>query len=210
MSLLGPNIPKSELKGRSSEQRQVVHYFRASGIIPMFTRMKDDIYDEQVVAKMNALNLKQKAISKIGLDEDELKEIPPVFLHGYNFSDTKAYNRLGTDGKYRSSKYDTVWLFFSNTQVYMYSYTFDMASESKKEVSDEYFYKDVTNFSTFNESIETIELKGCQGNPVARTAESSAFSLVVPGDKFQCSISGVTDADQSISGMKQKLREKKG
>jgi hypothetical protein len=162
-----------------------------------------------VMNKLNGVNLRQKALGKIGLDEDQLKEIPPVYLHGYNLDD--AYMRIGKDGRLRSSKYDATWLFFSNTQVYMYSYIMDMASDSKKEKTEEYFYKDITNFSTSSESVSAAQTTGCLGGkskPQAR--EYNRFSLVVPGDKFYCSISGVPDAENAVSAMKQKLREKKG
>jgi len=193
----------------ATEHEKVRKYFTATGCIASLTRMKDDVYDKMVVDKLNALNLKQKALGKTGLDEDQLKEIPPVYLHGFNFS-SGSYIRIGKDGRLRSSKYDATWLFFSSTQMYMYSYTMDMASDSKLEKGEEYFYKDITNFSTTSESVSAPQTSGCGGNSKPQSREYNTFTLVVPGDKFSCSISGVTDADKSISAMKQKLREKKG
>jgi len=201
-------VNSSLLRGKTPEQKTVVKYFLDSGCLASMTRMKDSDYDEMVISKMNRLNLKQKALGKIGLDEDQLKEIPPVFLHGYNFDN--AYSRIGADDRLRSSKYDATWLFFSDSQVYMYSYTIDMASDGKKEKTEEYFYKDVTNFSTSSESVEVNKASGCSNKKITKlTREYSVFSLVVPGDKFFCSTSGVADADRSVSAMKQKLREKK-
>ena len=202
-------VPGHLLKGKTPDQKLVLKYFLDSGCFASLTRMKDEVYGEMVMAKLNGLNLKQKAIGKIGLDEDQLREIPPVFLHGYNCG-KDTYVRVGKDGRLRSTKYDATWLFFSSTQVYMYSYTLDMISDSKKESTEEYFYKDIVNFSTSTETIEAIELKGCSGQPHKTTTEYNQFALVVPGDKFYCSISGVPNADESVSGMKQKLREKKG
>ena len=206
-------VPGHLLKGKSAEQKQVVKYFLDTGCLSLFTRMKDDVYDQMVMGKLNGLNLKQKAIGRIGLDEDQLREIPPVFLHGYNYdtetSKTDLYVRVGSDERLRSSKYDATWLFFSDTQVYMYSYTIDMVSDGKKEITEEYFYKDITNFSTSNETTEANKF-GCMGNITKITREYSRFTLVVPGDKFWCSTAGVPDADKSVNAMKQKLREKKG
>jgi hypothetical protein len=155
------------------------------------------------------LNLKQKSLNKIGLDEDELREIEPVFFQGYS----REHTFVGKDDKLRSTWYETAWLFFSDTQVYMYSYRWDMTSDSKKEGSEEYFYKDITNFSTSSETVEAFRINtGCSGKEKTRekvNREYSQFGLVVPGDKFYCSTSNVQNADTSVSAMKQKLREKK-
>lgn len=201
-------VPGYLLKGKTPEQKKVVKYFADNGCLSLFTRMKDDIYEQMVLDKLNSLNLKQKALGKIGLDEDQLKEIPPVLLHGYNYKDAD-YTRVGKDDRARSSKYDAYWLFFSSTQVYLYGYTFDMTSDSKKERTEEYFYKDITNFSTSSESIDANKPKGCFGGTTKVTKEYSQFSLIVPGDKFTCPTTGVPNADESVSAMKQKLREKK-
>lgn len=194
---------KAALKGKTAEQKKVITYFNATGCLS--GKIKDEAYDELVKQKLNSLNVKQRALAKIGLDEDELKEIPPVYFHGWEY-DAKphpTYSCIGNDGRSRASKYSATYLFFSDTQVYMYSIVFDMASDSKSERTEEYFYKDITNFSTSSDSIEIMSTKG------KRQVETNRFSLIVPGDKFYCSTTGVSDVDQVISAMKQKLREKK-
>lgn len=199
-------MDKSLLKGKTPEQSKAIKYFNATGCLS--GAPKDEEYDELVLARLNDLNVKQRAMDKIGLDEDELKEIPPVYFHGWEYEG--ASSKIGKDGRSRASKYSATWLFFSSTQVYMYSIVFDMFSDSKKERTEEYFYKDITNFSTSSESVEVTTFSGCQGNTAnKKTVETSRFALIVPGDKFWCSTTGVADVDQSISAMKQKLREKK-
>lgn len=194
-------------KGKTEEQKKVIKYLH--GGLFCFGKMIDQEYDQLVMSVMNRLDLKQKALNKIGLDEDELKEIEPVFFEGYSRENTF----VGKDDKLRSTWYETAWLFFSDTQVYMYSYSWDMTSDGKKEGSEEYFYKDITNFSTSSETIEVFRIKnGCSGKEKSRekvNREFSQFGLVVPGDKFYCSTSNVQNADTSVSAMKQKLREKK-
>ena len=94
----------------------------------------------------------------------------------------------------------------------MYSYKMDMMSDDKKESTEEYFYKDITNFSTSAETIEAFKTKtGCFGSSEKEKVnrEFSNFGLIVPGDKFRCSTSNVKNLDQSVNAMKQKLREKK-
>ena len=164
--------------------------------------MTDDEYMRLVIEKRDSLDLRQKAINKIGLDEDEIREIPPAMFEGFVFSN--AYAKRRADGKWVSSSYQVSWVFFSSTQVYLYSYTFKMDEDVKIETTDEFFYKDVTSFST---SSETETAKGLQGKTF--TVESNKFAMIVPGTSLYKSMDGVPDADSIIQAMKQKLREKK-
>ena len=88
-----------------------------------------------------------------------------------------------------------------------------ISSDNKRENTEEYFYKDITNFSTSAETIEAFRVKnGCFGAKATEekvNREFSDFGLIVPGDKFRCSTSNSKNIDQSVSAMKQKLREKK-
>lgn len=193
-------------KGKTEDQKKVIRY-RFGGLF-VFGKMSDAEYDQHVQRVISGLNLKQRALNKIGLDEDQLKEIEPVFFEGY--SSDNAF--IGKDDKLRSTKYETAWLFFSDTQVYMYAYKMDMMSDDKKENTEEYFYRDITNFSTAAETIEAFKTKnGCFSNEDKEKVnrEFSSFGLIVPGDKFSCSTSNAKNLDQSINAMKQKLREKK-
>jgi len=194
-------------KGKNEDQKKVIRY-RYGGLF-VFGKMTDAEYDQHVQDVMKNLNIRQKALNKIGLDEDQFREIDPVCLEGY--SRKNAF--VGKDDLLRSTIYEMAWLFFSDTQVYMYRCIIDMTSDNKKENTEEYFYKDITNFSTSSETIEAFKVKnGCFGAKKTEekvNREFSDFGLIVPGDKFRCSTSNSKDIDQSVSAMKQKLREKK-
>lgn len=202
-------------KGLSADQKKVVKYL--FGGILVFGKMTDQQYDEMIQEKLESLNLRQKAINKIGLDEDQISEISPVNFQGFDLSDDvlkadtyKIYT--GKDNKVRSTQYESVWLFFSDSQVYMYKYHFDMVSDNKRENTEEYFYRDITNFSTQSESVKvSVYKQGCSGQKEKDkvTREYGRFGLIVPGDKFFCSTTNSSNVDESISAMKQKLREKK-
>jgi hypothetical protein len=192
-------------KGKNDQQKQVIKYLY--GGFMTFGKMSDNEYDRLVAKVRDGLNLKQRALEKIGIDEDELKEIEPVFFEGYARDNAFIGKQ---DGKLRSTWYETAWLFFSDTQVYMSKYCWDMESDSKRESTEEYFYKDITNFNTAAETVEAFKRTGCSGDKVEKeNREFSSFSLVVPGDKFYCSTSNAPNAEASVSAMKQKLREKK-
>lgn len=199
---------KAQLKrGKSADQKLAIDYLiPKTGIIGMLTNKKDEDFDAVLKTLVDGFGSYKRALDKIGLDEDELKEIPPVTLVGYEHEGSQLA-RIGQDGNYRSNLYSITHIFFSATQVYMYQVILDTISNTKKERTEEYFYKDITNFSTSTDSMEATRYKGCTMKPVKVPYEIQRFSLIVPGDKFQCGTYG--DIEQSVKAMKNKLREKK-
>lgn len=201
------------LKGRTPDQQKVIKYFCGAG--GCFNKFSDSDYDAMLSAKVKATDFKAKALAKIGLDAEEVNEIAPVTFEGYVFDNNKAYSICGKDGKWRSSMYQITWLFFSATQVYFYTYVFNMDEDGKKETTEEYFYKDITNFSTTSDTVEreVPVTKGCAFKKVTvwerRNIETNRFSLIVPGDKMYCAMTANETTERAIQGMKQKLREKK-
>lgn len=188
-------------KGKSPDQVKVIEYFcKQEGCLSK--NISDDEYSSMVIRKRDSLNLRQKALSKIGLDEEEVSEIPPAVFEGYVFKNAFAKRRA--DGNWVSSAYQVAWLFFSSTQIYIYRYTFNMDDNGKNEGTDEFFYKDVTSFSTSSET-EVAHGLGDEKFEV----ETNKFKMVVPGDKIFVSMDGVSNSEEIIQAMKQKLREKK-
>lgn len=203
---------KRALKGRTPDQQKVIKYFYGAGGC-LSKGMTDEEYDAMLKSKIESINIKQKALNKIGLDESQVNEIEPVHFEGFVFDEKKAYARLGKDRVWRSSAYQVSWIFFSDTQVYVYQYTFNMDEDGKKEATEEYFYKDITNFSTASDSVEkeVVDKVSCTGKTtyVRTSVDSNRFALVVPGDKFYCSMEQNSYTESAIQGMKAKLREKK-
>lgn len=196
---------KSYLKGATEEQKKAIKYFLPdTGCKGLFGKISDEEYDAVVKQAVKASNSYKRALNKIGLDESELQEIPPVTLSGYESS---SFTKVTASGAYRTNLYSITHLFFSSTQVYMYQIILNTMKNEKKERTEEYFYKDITNFSTMSETEESMTFKGCQGVPTRVSVDSQRFALVVPGDKFSVSTHG--DIEQSIQAMKGKLREKK-
>lgn len=187
-------------RGKNEEHTKTIEYFCKEGC--MTKTISDDEYLDMVRRKRDSMNFKQKALNKIGLDEEEVNEISPAMFEGFVYKN--AYAKQNASGKWVSSAYQVSWVFFSSTQVYLYSYTFNMDEDKKNERTDEFFYKDVTSFSTFSESAIAHGLG-------SKTFEitSEQFAMVVPGDKLFMAMGDVENADAIIQGMKQKLREKK-
>ena len=111
MGLLS-NVNSSYYKGKTAEQTQILKkYFLASGCLGTLLGMKDEAYEALVNAKVAALNLKERALGKIGLDEAQISEIKPVHLESY--TDNLEYlAKVGKDNKLRTSAFETTWIFF--------------------------------------------------------------------------------------------------
>jgi len=201
------------LKGRTPEQQAIIKYFY--GAKGCFSKgMSDEEYESKVMEKAKSMDFKQKGLDKIGLDESQVSEVAPIHFEDYLFDDKKAYARRGKDNVWRSSAYQVTWIFFSSTQVYVYKYTFNMDEDGKKEDTQEYFYKDITNFSTASETVEK-EVPGktsCTGKTeyVRTSVETNRFMVSAMGDKFYCAVKQNDYTEKAIQGMKAKLREKKG
>lgn len=199
---------KNRIKGRNDDQVAVIRYFCNDPACLSKKPISDAEYDQMVLDVLNSNDYKQKALNKIGLDEDQVKEIEPVHFEGFQF-DKQSLTKQGDDGKYRSSKYQVSWLFFSATQVYLYQNTFNMDEDGKKEATEEYFYKDITNFSTSSDTVETPFYDKEKKEDVLKNVDSNRFAITVPGDKFYCSLEQNDYTERAIQGMKAMLREKK-
>lgn len=193
-------------KVANAEQKKVIDYFTKPCFGP-----KDDQFDQIVKSIRSKLNTRQMALNKIGLDEDQLKEIPDVYFEGFQIDSwqngkVEGFSSVGADMNWRSGKYAIIHLFFSSTQVYMYKYEFSLYSNEKKERTEEYFYRDITNFSTSGETVNAYKTN-CTGGIKIVPVETQKFELIVPGDRFGCETQ--MNIEQSVQAMKAKLREKK-
>ena len=218
MGCLGgnPNLEKA-LKGRNQEQQKVIRYFYEDGGC-FGGSMSDEEYEGQVMTRAKSMDFKKKALGKLGLDEDQVKEVEPIHLEGYYYSHkkdkTQTRSLRGKDDKWRSSAYQITWIFLSSTQVFVYQYTFNMDEDSVKEKTLDYFFKDVTSFSATSETYESKKYKkSCTGSTSDDFEllyhEANLFILTVPGDKLYCAMELNDYTERAIQGMKAKLREKK-
>lgn len=205
----------SELQGRTPDQQEVIRYFTRVKKGCFGKLLSDQEYEAKVMKRARSTDFKQKALSIMGLDEEQVKEIEPVHFEGYEISEQTNHVRYGEDKKWRSSSYQISWLFFSSTQVYLYQYTFNLDNDATSEISDEYFYKDITNFSSGTSVVEKTvwESKGCMSLkpplPSRKQVSTNTVRIVVPGEKLSASMEQSSYTDNAIKGMRAKLREKK-
>jgi hypothetical protein len=209
--LIGISEPaelKQLIKGRSQQQQDVIKYFYGKGGF-LTKRITDAEYDDIVASTIRQNNFKDKALGKIGLDESEVNEIEPVNFEGWLYGKNVGWAKYGTDNNPRSSAYQVTWLFFSSTQVYIYKQTFNFDKDDKKVSTEEYFYKDITNFSTITDTVEQSFWNNNLKRYEVKNVDSNDFAITVPGDKFYCSMEQNDYTERAIQGMKAKLREKK-
>ena len=180
-----------------------------------------DDYCAHVDRIVNGLNLKARAIAKIGLDESQISEIAPIclttFLRGENIR--RKYNADYT--KFVSNQFSVTWIFFSATQLYTHTYIFDTMSDNSWEYTRDFFYSDITCIRTEHEVEEVIHenvsTKGCGCTKKAEAKYThhnihwDTLQITVPNDSYSfcCRTHDVEGIEQSIQAAKAMIREKK-
>lgn len=203
---------KKLCKGRSEDQQQIIHYFcDERGCLSK--GIPDSDFDANKIRQISALNLKQKALNKLGIDEDQVKEVDPICLEGPAYK-TSTWRRRGGDQTNRYSAYQVTYIFCSSDQVYAYQYTINLDSDEKKERAEEYFYKDITNFTSIDDTEEfkfEVTKGGCKPSTETQRIKvnTNTFKIAVPGDAFECSMISNSEIEGQIQALKAKLREKK-
>lgn len=145
----------------------------------------------------------EKGLKKLGIDEDEVKLIDPIVIHGpYDKNIASQFlAKKGNDGRWRSSNYEVTVLYFSERQVYSYDYRFSITDNERNESTDEFFYKDIVAVSTSSDNI-TLSTNEAITREYFKLTTSGGTSI-------ECSIWDMGQVEKSIKGMKQLLREKK-
>lgn len=213
------------MKDKNDAEKKAIRYFYGIAEGGCFSKkyVTDDEYLSLVADQVGSLeSRKAQALKKLGLDEDQVQEIPPVGFQGFAFlaGELKGIERdnvrFTENGKVVTATKELTWLFFGDEQIFVYKARVDMVDHAlRSEKTQEYFYKDVTAFSTESDSHKEkvpVFTKGCGSSTVEykdRAVESEKFRIVVPGEVFTTAISPEDDNESKISAMKQKLREKK-
>lgn len=157
----------------------------------------DAEYDASVASMLN--DMQTRALNKLGIDEDEVKEIAPISFDGYVYEGTTQVKR-GADGLWRTNKYESVILFFSEHEVHCYTYNFDTTFQKQTESTDVYFYKDIVSVSTASDTIQVL----------GQNVDYEYFKLTTAGGTaLSVSLRDVDNAQRSINAMRVLLKTKK-
>ena len=205
-------------KDRSDNEKEALKFFCGIPVGGCIVKkyLTGDAYMALLEAKKGNVDYKQKAIKKLGIDEDMAKEIDPIFFEGFlfEFPKTDPFKQYHENKAY-SSMWELTWLFFGEEQVYVYNYSFDTTDAITQERTQEYFYSDITAFTTESRSdvskVWVTKGSGCSSSKEYKdkTTNFDIFKIVVPGESHKIAYPGTEEADQSVSAMKQKLRDMK-
>ena len=173
----------------------------AGGIAYIVMKKKNVVtdaeYDASVASMLN--NMQAKALNKLGVDEDEVKEIAPISFDGYVYKGASQAKK-GEDGLWRTNKYESVMLFFSEHEVHCYTYNFDTTSQKQTEATDVYFYKDIVSVSTASDTVQVL----------GQNVDYEYFKLTTAGGTaLSVSLRDVSNAQRSINAMRALLKTKK-
>lgn len=157
----------------------------------------DAEYDRAVTSMLN--NMQAKALNKLGIDEDEVKEIAPISFDGYVYKGA-SLAKQGEDRLWRTNKYEFVMLFFSENEVHCYTYNFNTTESGQREGTDVYFYKDIVSVSTAS---DTVQICG-------ENVDYEYFKLTTAGGTaLSVSLRDADNAQRSINAMRALLKAKK-
>ena len=206
--------------GKTKEQKDAIDFFASGGKSGCLSSTMDLAdYLQFVDRKVNQTDFKAKAMEKIGIDVDQISEIAPICLTNFRFDDDCYYviGRIKNDDNVYavSNKYSVSWLFFSETQMYVYTYIFDTISNNIWEYCREFFYTDITCFRTIHRVVERIESKergcgGCLGaQPIHSDYDVDTLCITVPGEDYSISIHNSAECVNSIYAARSFIREKK-
>ena len=190
---------RSVSAGKTPDQIKTIRYF----VDTMFGKFTDPEYEQYVNSIVLRESSKETAMNKLGIDEDQVNEIEPLMMEGYDFNDNTYSKRVGND--WVSSAYQLTWLFFSAEQLYIYTRHFYMDETREDEDTQEYFYKDITAFKTGSKTVDQFD----KLTNARSTVNTETFSIVVPGDTVDVALRNSHSLNDRIQGMKQLLREKK-
>lgn len=204
-------------KGKTPEQKDCIEFLYnlsggGCGCLSKGSKMTMQQYMGIVQAKCQALNSKAKAMEKIGLDPSQIEEIPPIVLSSFVYDDDcliRVDNNVAV-----SSQYSITWIFFSATQMYTYKFIFDTTSDNTWEFTKDFFYTDITCFSTVQAVKEKIDVTPGSGCLKAEQITKNHYvvdtlEVIVPGTSYTFSLRNSPNIQQSIQAAKAMLREKK-
>ena len=205
-------------KGKTPEQQRCIDFFfhddKSGCLSSNTTTYTLGEYQTLVARKCAELNLRQKAINKIGLDESQIQEIEPIVLTSFRFDDD-SYIKV-KDKAVVSSKYSVSWIFFSREQLFTYTFILDMTSDNTWEYTNDYFYTDITSISTSRLVKEKIDItigSGCLNGNKDNVTKSNyvidSLEITAAGVKDSFTMRNSTTMEESVQAVKAMIREKK-
>lgn len=178
-------------------------------------RPSDSDIDAQLESLMKGL--KEQALRKLGVDEEEIKIAPPLFLKGYSFgasrlgdvANQKLFDVRGKDGLWRSPECVLSAWFFTESQIHYYRRTVSLVSPSYKEYTDEFFYKDVVSIKTDEHEAPWVDPKTGRESRDYKKRWTAFMLRNAGGETTECVCNSTEEADNAVNAMRSLVRQKK-
>ena len=158
------------------------------------------------IARGYLSDIQAKAVARLGIDEDALKEADPIMIHGQAWQQiSKPYVwKQGEDGVNRPSNYNGIIFLFSSDQIFAYRIVFSLIEKEERVSTEEYFYGDVVSVASSTESTNAAETGGQVINFENFVLTTSGGTRMSAGYR-----AGLEEHDRSITAMKNIVRAKK-
>ena len=162
-------------------------------------QIKTQVLDKAAKAQLKKVH--SQALIKLGINNEAVKEIPPIVFDGYIYND--AMVKKGIDGKYRSDKYKALVFFFSSNEIYCYSYEFSLTSDVQNETTYVFQYRDIESVSLQTEHASTTIEKNT-------SFDYTVFKLAAKdGKSLACTVNIAKKAQNSVKNMLAIIEQKK-
>jgi hypothetical protein len=183
--------------------------------------IKDEDIDKICLGQIG--NIKSVALNKLGVDEDQVSAAEPIIVSGYNFKekDSDIHYKMGKDGTWRSSQYEVVVFFFSDSQVHSFKRTFSIVKDESFDETEEYFYRDIVSVATTQGQFQAMvgvapgslgKLNSQQAQRLTKTVKYEYFKLTTSGGTAIQATFRKQDSntiERSVAAMRNLLKAKK-
>ena len=191
----------------ASIEKKIDKMFMAQGCLASLGAMKPEAYNSYCQSKIDELDIINKGMKKLGLEPEEVSEIPPLLIWGYG--SIKGITNYYTNalGSTLSPIVSATAIYFSESRIYIYSHLFDTTNPNvSKVITEEFSYKDVTSVSV---DIETDQMLVGKKQNKKVTVKAVCVTLKVYGERFSFACFDDGSIEQKVKGMKNKIKEHK-
>ncbi len=165
--------------------------------------LSDAEYEALVLKKAEEMDIAHLGLQKLGLTEDQVREIQPIVLSGKVVKDFSltVYNK--DTHAYHSSTHYVTYLYFTDDQLFVYKVRFDMCCNMQDEWTSEFFYRDICDVSSHTyRNVLTLENYQFEYSTMS-------FTIITTNSSISFEMDAADHNVESIQAMKRKIREKK-
>lgn len=149
---------------------------------------------------------RERALKKLDLEWDDVKEIPPIELWGWDFGDKKLdcvaglIDIEGLDGVWRSPEIECNDFYFSEETVHYNRWIASVVMQTERQSTDEIYYKDIVSVKQ-----DSVTEKLSNGGSV----QVETFAIRHTGaESIQCPAAS-DEIERAVSAFRAQLKSKK-